>query len=162
MKKGLLLVALLGVLFSSTIVQAANKLTMAGCGLGYMLFAKDNPSDQVLQVLAVTTNGTSMNNLFGITSGTLGCTEDGMIASNRELEVYAEVNFQNLSQEMAQGGGEFVTAFTSLLGAGDEKKPALISFFKDHYEELFPTLETTSTQMLENLNLKLSTHPELL
>lgn len=162
MKIRLMLILAIGVFMSAPTVHAANQLTMSGCGLGYQLFGKDNPNDQILQILAVTTNGTSMNNLFGITSGTSGCTEDGMIASNRELEVYVEVNFTNLAQEMAQGDGEYVVALTSLLGASEANRPALLKFFQDKYDVLYPSVETTPMEMLETLNAELSTHPDLL
>ena len=48
---------------------------MAGCGLGSMLF-KDNNNTKGVQSTAATTNGIFDNQLFGITSGTLGCTGD--------------------------------------------------------------------------------------
>src|SRR3990172_6092052 len=150
------LAAVVTLLVSGPTVQAAkaaggNKLTMSGCGLGYMLFGKENASNRALQVLALTTNGTSANQLFGITSGTSGCTQDGLVALNKELEVYAEVNLPNLSIEMAKGEGEYVAAFASLLGAKDAARPALLRFFQERYEVLFPSPDTTAAQMVETL-----------
>ncbi|MBI3608122.1 MAG: DUF3015 family protein [Nitrospirae bacterium] len=165
---GVVFGAVLVMASSASVVQAAgktaggNKLTMSGCGLGYMLFGKDYPSNRGLQILAVTTNGTAANGLFGITSGTSGCTEDGTIASNQALGVYAEVNFTNLAQEMAQGDGEYVGAFASLLGATETSRPALLQFFREKYEVLFPSADTTSAQMLEHLMSELATRPDLL
>jgi hypothetical protein len=150
-------------LSAASTAQAENKLTMSGCGLGYMLFGQENPSNRALQVVALTTNVvTSVNQVFGITSGTLGCTQDGLIALNKELEVYAEVNLSNLSIEMAQGGGEYVTAFASLLGAKDAARPALLTFFQERYEVLFPSPDTTAAQMLETLKAELAARPDLL
>jgi len=158
------LAAVVTLLVSAPAAQAAggNKLTMSGCGLGYMLFGQENPSNRALQVLALTTNGTSANQLFGITSGTSGCMQDGLVALNKELEVYAEVNLSNLSIEMAQGGGEYVTAFASLLGAKDAARPALLTFFQERYEVLFPSPDTTAAQMLETLKAELAARPDLL
>ncbi len=42
-----------------------------GCGLGTMVF--DGQQGKVYKVLGATTNGTSGNQTFGITFGTLGC-----------------------------------------------------------------------------------------
>ncbi|MDY0117622.1 MAG: DUF3015 family protein, partial [Sulfurimonadaceae bacterium] len=42
-----------------------------GCGLGSMLIKDD--STAIMLALQATTNGTSGNQTFGITSGTLGC-----------------------------------------------------------------------------------------
>src|SRR5688572_24022634 len=41
---------------------------MAGCGLGYVLFGH-NDNTPIMQVLAATTNGTSGNQTFGMTTG---------------------------------------------------------------------------------------------
>ena len=43
---------------------------LAGCGLGSLVF-ESQPG--FVQVLAATTNGTSWNNTFGMTSGTSNC-----------------------------------------------------------------------------------------
>ncbi len=162
MKRWLILGAAVGMLASTAPAQAANKLTMAGCGLGYVLFGKDNPNDKVLQILAVTTNGTLGNITFGITSGTLGCTVDGTIKTSLELEMYTVANFTNLSQEMAQGEGEFVNTFASLLGSSDATRPALLEFFQENYSLLFPSADTTPDEMLATLRTELRAHPELL
>lgn len=44
---------------------------MAGCGLGSMVVGKNGG-----QVTAGTTNGSSSNQYFGITTGTLNCIDD--------------------------------------------------------------------------------------
>lgn len=142
--------------------QAANKLTMSGCGLGYMLFGKDYPNSRGIQILAVTINGIVANQLFGITSGTVGCTVDGTIAFNQELEMYAEANLGNLSGDMAKGEGEYVTAFASLLGASEASRPALVKFFQERYEVLFPSTTTSAAEMLNTLSAELAARPELL
>jgi len=161
MKKLILIVAAIWMVLPASI-GAANQLTMSGCGLGYVIFGKDNPRSRGLQILALTTNGTVANQLFGITSGTSGCTEDGALASNKQIEIFADINFTNLSEEMAKGEGEYVTAFASLLGAGEASQPALLNFFQDNYEVLIPSAETTSDEMLTNLERELETHPGLL
>ena len=160
MKKLVLLSALAGILFSAPTVFAVGSHPMAGCGLAYMLFAKDNNSKGI-QILAGTTNGTYGTQTFGITSGTSGCTEDGALAFNKEIEVYASINLTNLSEEMAKGEGEYVTAFASLLGASEETRPAMLKFFQDKYTKFFPSEETNSLEMLDTLRSELSAHPEL-
>jgi len=151
---------LAGVLFSATAAQAVGNHPMAGCGLAYILFAKDNNSKGT-QILASTTNNFYGTQTFGITSGTSGCTEDGAVALGKELEVFASINLNNLAEEMAKGAGEYVTAFASLLGANEETQPVFLSFFQDKYEVLFPSEETTAIEMLEALKLELAKRPEL-
>ncbi|HEX9758352.1 MAG TPA: DUF3015 family protein [Nitrospiria bacterium] len=161
MKKLVLLGAMAGILFSVPSVYAVGKHPMAGCGLAYFLFAKDNNSKGI-QILAGTTNGFMGTQTFGITSGTSGCTEDGALAFNKEIEVYASINLTNLSEEMAKGEGEYVTAFAYLLGANDETVPVMLRFFQEKYISFFPSEETNSLEMLDALRAELLAHPEFL
>jgi hypothetical protein len=140
---------------------ASGKHTMAGCGLGYVLFGHEK-NDRLMQILAATTNGTSGNQTFGITSGTSGCTEDGAVKFVKEAEVFAEVNLDTLRQEMAAGQGEFVTAFATLLGANESNVPTMVKFFHDEYSSLFATPSTTSAELMASLQQKLSQRPDLL
>ena len=152
-------------LMTSMIAPAAfakGNLPMAGCGLGYILFGKNATNDKVLQVLAATTNGTFGNQTFGITSGTLGCTESGMVAKNKEAEMYAEINLRQLSYEIAVGRGEHLAAFSKVLGVKEANQPAFFSLMKSNYSSLFPTANASSTDFLSRLDHTLSAHPELL
>ena len=160
MRKQWIIGLLVGALFSATAAQAAGNHPMAGCGLAYMLFAKDDNSKGT-QILAATTNGFFGAQIFGITSGTSGCTEDGMVSLEKELELFASINLNNLAEEMAKGAGDYVTAFAALLGADAETQPVFLSFFQEKYEVLFPSEETTAIEMLEALKLELAKHPEL-
>src|ERR1700687_45132 len=93
--------------------RATGNHPMAGCGLGYLLFSnKDNT--KATQVLGATTNGPFGTQTFGITSGTSGCTEDGAVKMARATDVYVDVNFDSLRQEMATGEGEYVNTLASL------------------------------------------------
>lgn len=150
-----------GAVLWATGAQAVGNHPMAGCGLAYFLFAKDSNSKGV-QILASTTNNFYGTQSFGITSGTSGCTEDGVVDLSREVEVFAAINLNNLSEEMAKGAGEYVTAFASLLGADEATRPALLRLFQERYEVLFPSEETTALEMLEALRAELARHPELL
>ena len=151
---------LAGALLSATAAQAVGNHPMAGCGLAYQLFASGSNSTGT-QILASTTNNFYGTQTFGITSGTSGCTEDGIVAVTKEVEVFAAINLNNLSEEMAKGSGAYVTAFASLLGANEETEPVLLQLFQEKYEVLFPSVETNATQMLETLKAELAQHPEL-
>src|SRR5882762_9793772 len=125
--KKLLALSLVAALMPSIALARGNH-PMAGCGLGYLLLSnKDN--DKVTQVLGATTNGTFGTQTFGISSGTSGCTEDGAVKVARATEVYADVNFDSLRQEMATGEGEYVNTLASLLGATERTRPQMVRFF---------------------------------
>lgn len=76
MKK--IVVAALVTLAAASSMAAQNNV--GSCGWGSKVF--EGKSGIAPQVLAVTTNGTSGNQTFGITFGTSGCTQDGVVSSS--------------------------------------------------------------------------------
>ena len=155
MKKFAALIVASGLMIPSLAMAKGGNHPMAGCGLGYVLFGNGDNS-RVMQILAVTTNGTSGSQTFGITTGTSGCTEDGAVKFVKEAEVFAEVNLDSLKREMAMGQGEYVTSFAHLLGATEAEVPALVSLFQQNYGNLFPSATTTSGELMASLSDLLS------
>lgn len=92
---------------------------MAGCGLGSILFKEKN--DKMSQILAATTNGTSGNQTFGITTGTLECTDDGTMSFSQMKQNFMEANQDKLIAEMAQGNGEYLTVLAAFYGCRGSK-----------------------------------------
>jgi hypothetical protein len=87
---------------------------MAGCGLGSMLFASNGKWHQVF---AATSNATFGTQTFGISSGTSNCTRaGGVVKLDKEKQVFLAANFETLTEEMAQGSGDTLYAFASLVG----------------------------------------------
>lgn len=100
----------------------------AGCGLGSLVIGKDGN-----QILAATTNDTGIQS-FGITSGTSNCTDDGAVASNKQVIMYIEVNKTALANEAAKGNGETISGLANLLKVDqDEFKQTL----KENYKKIF-------------------------
>jgi hypothetical protein len=84
-----------------------------GCGLGYMAFkGKDG---LLSQTAAATTNGTSSNQTFGITSGTLECEKYSTFTANEKLDRFVADNMDNLAVDIARGQGEYLNTLAVLL-----------------------------------------------
>lgn len=130
-----------------------------GCGLGYMLF--EGQRGLAPQVLAATTNSTFANQTFGMTTGTSGCSQDGIVSREHETEVYAQATIENLSQEMAQGQGEHLASLATLIGVPTELHAAFFQLTQEHYTTLFPTEQNDSTKMLTALKTVLAADPVL-
>lgn len=157
-KKVLLVLAAL--LAFAPIAKAANNYTAAGCGLGTILFKGKN--GKVHLILAATTNGTFGNQTFGITSETLDCTAEGVVKNDKQTEVYAAVNFQRISREMAQGGGEYSNGLAALMGCKtEEQKAAFNKLAQAKYEKIFSSEKTDSREMLVNLKSQMSSDAAL-
>jgi hypothetical protein len=107
----------------------AKQYADAGCGLGLQLMGKDGN-----QILAATTNGTSGNQTFGISSGTSGCTDGGTMAENKQVPAFIEMNKEALAIESARGQGETLAGLAQLMGCQVEKfAPAM----KKNYNKIF-------------------------
>jgi hypothetical protein len=130
-----------------------------GCGLGYLLF--QGQKGLVPQVLAATTNGTFGNQTFGMTTGTSGCSQDGLVSREHETAVYAQATIENLSQEMAQGQGEHLASLATLMGVPAELHASFFQLTQQHYVTLFPTEQNDATQMLTALKAVLAADPAL-
>lgn len=130
-----------------------------GCGAGTIIFK--GQKGIVPQVLAATTNGSFGNQTFGMTTGTLGCTQDGVVKNEEKVYVFASANLDNLSQEMAQGQGEHLASLAALLGIPAEHQTDFFTLTQAKYTAIFPTEKTTSGEMLVALNQEMSTHPNL-
>ena len=151
-KKGLLIVVA-ALSFASSSFAA---YTSAGCGLGTILFKGQSGKAQL--ILAATTNGTFGNQTFGITSETLDCTASGVVKNDKQTEVYASVNFQRLSREMAQGGGEYLNGLSALMGySTPQQQAAVAKLAQARYEKLFPSAQTDAVAMLAALRTELKT-----
>ncbi len=143
MKKQLLTIALISLFSLSTgISVSAADYGVAGCGFGSLVF-KDNKAG--LQILAATTNGTSGSQTFGISTGTLGCTTDGLVQNEKAQEVFVSLNFDSLEQEMAQGKGEKLQALSGLLGCSADGTAQLGELTKSNFTNLFREETTPST-----------------
>src|SRR6185503_19468970 len=132
-----------------------------GCGLGKEIFDGNPGQKHILQqVVGATLNATGMQT-FGISTGTSGCTNDGVIVQNEKVNVFASVNLENLSQEMAQGHGEHLASLATLLGVPAKQQPAFFAMTQANYTNLNRSGETTAAAMLVALNQTMAVHPTL-
>jgi hypothetical protein len=122
MKKLVLLTAIM-----STSAFAAHG--PAGGGLGSILF--EGKDGLVMNVLAATFNGTSGNQTFGMSTGTLGC-EDAKTAKVSAVS-FIEGNTVALSNDIARGNGETLDAYLMVIN----KKNADKSVLKNNFATIF-------------------------
>ena len=90
---------IIAILFFGSIALAGD----AGCGLGGMLIKTNS---KLMQLFAVTTNGTSGSQTLGITFGTSDCTSKGLVKNDSQIQYFVEVNHTDIIREMAQGYGD--------------------------------------------------------
>ena len=108
----------------TTLTYAAHPDTGPGCGLGKLAWG-DYPNQQDVgpQIAMATTNTTLGSQTFGISSGTSGCTNDGVILSSEKARVFATLQFQDITQDLAQGGGEHLASLAQILNIPVDDRP---------------------------------------
>jgi len=162
LKKVLLLSVAVLFGMSAGLAMAANPDTGPGCGLGKIAWGDFSHQKNILpQVLMATTNGFLGNGTFGISSGTSGCTNDGKVWAEQKTTMFAQLNFENLSQEMAQGQGEHLASLATLMGVPTEHQAAFFAMTQERYTSLVKTGEASPVAMVKAINDAIATHPVL-
>jgi len=128
-------------------VAFASPNTQTGCGLGAMLI-KDN-SSAVMLALQATTNGTSGNQTFGITSGTSGCKRVKLVMNERAAEFVAS-NMDTLAKEIAAGHGESVDTLAELLNVQDSQ--AFATALQANYNKIYTSEKVEMADVLDNIS----------
>jgi hypothetical protein len=141
---------------------AANPDTGPGCGLGKLAWSDyQNQKNIAPQVMMATTNGTFGSQTFGISSGTSGCTNDGVIMALHKANVFAAANYDTLAQDMARGGGEHLASLAELMGVPAENRSEFFAVAQVQYSGLVQTGDKTSAGMIESLHNGIQAHPGL-
>lgn len=117
------------------------------CGWGNMLF--QGQSGIVPHFLASTTNGTSGNATFGMTSGTNGCSTSGTLTYGGKKMV--NVMLDELSADVAMGEGEALTAVAVAYGVSAEDQASFAQLANLHFDTLFPSENVTADDVLARL-----------
>ena len=145
MKKFLVAVAL-SVCSTSVFAQAAGG---NGCGWGQMLF--DGQSGGATHILGMTTNGSSFNNTFGVTTGTNGCSASGTIKYGGKSMVAVGQHMDEFSEDVARGDGEVLTAVAVTLGVAPEDRAYFKETMRANFTKLFPTEDVTQEDVLASM-----------
>lgn len=147
----------LALTLATPVAMAAQNI--GSCGWGSKLF--DGQSGMGPQVLAATTNGTSGNQTFGISSGTSGCTQDGTVNSNWKTAMFIDGNKDKLARDMARGQGETLDSLAALLGIPSEQKSDFYQLTKENYGRIFPNSDVTADQVRFSLRDVMASNTEL-
>lgn len=130
---------------ATTAMATVNDQT--GCGLGSMIIKDD--SSAVMLALQATTNGTSGNQTFGISSGTSGCKKAKFVMNDRASEFVA-ANMDELAKEIAIGQGENLDTLAELLEVQD--KEAFSTALQANYNSIYTSQKVQMADVLDNIS----------
>ncbi len=108
----------------------------SGCGLGSMIIKSNT---KLLQLFAVTTNHSFGSQTLGITFGTSGCSANGLVQNDKQIQYYVEINQEDIIREMSQGHGEKLATLAMLHGCSEKKD---ISHFSESAQSQFNHIVT--------------------
>ena len=143
--KKLLITATTVAMLSTTAYAGGNSNT--GCGLGSMLIPVQDTV--ATQILAATTNGTSGNQTFGITSGSLNCTKPFKLVMNEKAQRFVADNMDSIAVEVAAGQGENLDTLLSLIDVQD--KEVASATLKANFSKIYSSSDVSSAQVLDNI-----------
>lgn len=152
--KKILAVAILAGMSSMSFADAD-----VGCGVGSILWA--GQAGLVPKVLAATTNGIFGNQTFGISTGTLGCQQDGVISSRVRLTMYTGSNIEKLARDMSVGQGESLNVLADLMGVQSQDKAAFFQTSRDHFGSIFAPQNQNAGQVLNALQAVMAKDTQL-
>ena len=141
MKKIISLIAAIGL----TTAVYANENT--GCGLGSMIIKNQNST--MLQAIAATTNGTSGNQTFGITSGTSNCAKPNNYVSNDKLNKFVSENMDELAMDISAGKGETLETVAKLMNV--ENTPEFSSKLQANFSNIYTSENVTSATVIDSI-----------
>ena len=141
MKKIISLIAAIGL----TTAVYANENT--GCGLGSLII--QNQNTVALQVLAATTNGTSGNQTFGITSGTSNCNKPNNFVSNDKLNKFVEDNMDELALDISAGKGETLETVAKLMNV--ENNSEFSAKLQANFSNIYSSQNVTSANVIDSI-----------
>lgn len=150
MKK--IVIASFAVLAAASSMAAQNNV--GSCGWGSKVF--EGQSGVAPQVLAITTNGTSGNQTFGITFGTSGCTQDGVVSSHWKTAMYIDGNRVALARDAAAGQGESLNVLAEVMGVKAADRELFAATIKANFATVF-----ANEQVAANLKSVLAAHTQL-
>lgn len=131
----------------------------AKCGPG-PLVTMDNKGI-VLQSIGATTNAILLpTQTLAITSGTSGCSNDGLVKEEYEQELFVAVNFGRLSGDIARGQGGYLDSLAELMGCERAAYPAFAALTQAHLQDLLD-LEAQPRAAVAHLRSAMTGHPML-
>ena len=128
---------------------ATAQMNNTGCGLGSMIF--EGETGLVQQVLAVTTNGTSGNQTFGISSGTSRCEQPDSLASNKKLNEFVAENMDPLAMDIARGQGEYLDTLAVLMEIPRQERTDFGYRLQNNFSRIYTGNKVTHVDVLNNI-----------
>ena len=103
------------------------------------------------QAFIVTTNGTSGNGTFGITSGTSNCEQPSRFVKSDKAHEFVASNMDNLAKDIATGQGESLDTLAELMEIPQSERPVIYAQLQNNFDSIYPTETVQSAHVLDTV-----------
>lgn len=121
-----------------------------GCGVGQMIFK--GQTGLVPHTFAATTNGSTYNQWFGLTSGTLDCNPEQVVSNEFQREIFVASNLDSITLEMARGSGDHLASLADLMGITASDRGDFYAMTKVQFPALIQASDAGAKGMLVAIN----------
>jgi len=150
----------------SAILMVASSAAMAvapggpDCGWGNMLF--EGGAGMPHHFVASTTNGTSGNATFGMTSGTNGCSVKGTLTYGGNKSALNLTSIMDeFSEDVARGHGEALDAVAVMMGVEKTDRALFSEVMHENFALIFPSENVTAQEAMLSVNELMKTNGQL-
>ncbi len=145
MKRSLLAVSLMACSLSAAAVSPGGE----NCGWGNMLFK--GQSGLPSHIVASTTNGSSGNATFGMTSGTNGCNTSGSLTYGGKDMVDVSSIMDEFSEDVARGHGDALTTVAVSFSVETQDRAAFNAAMHENFAVIFPSESVTGEDAMASV-----------
>ncbi len=132
---------MLKTLSAATLLAAASMAQAqdsgSGCGLGAEVLK--GQSGKGTHIAAAILNGLVIPNTTFMTTGggLMGCDPTQTVKNEEAAEVFVASNMDQLSTEIARGGGEHLDVLAALMGVQEQDRVSFQAMAQLHYDQVF-------------------------
>ena len=130
----------------------------AGCGVGKIVMEGKSGKDAAVSASLINwaVNYVFPAQLFGMTSGTLGCDVSQQVNNYQEKEEFVAQNQDSLSIDIVRGEGAHLESLASIIGVEADDK----NVFFDHLQATSETI-INQDNILASIDVSLASDPQL-
>lgn len=142
-----------------TVSSAAFAVAPGGdnCGWGNMIM--EGQSGLGSHIIASTTNGTSGNATFGMTTGTNGCSANGTLTYGGKSLLGSIMG--EFSENVARGEGEALNAVAIAYGVEQADRATFAKVLHENFAVIFPSENVTAEEVTASIDTLIKTDARL-
>ena len=158
-----LVVLIVAMVFAIPLTAFAARDGGAGCGIGALIMnGKSTKNDHIAASgIEFVINYFIPFQLFGMTTGTLGCDTSGKIEPATSGSAFIQQNKAQFIADVSRGEGEVLSNFMAIIGVEKDDETIFKSSLKTNFAKIFNGPHISSIEIASAINLVLAADEQL-